>query len=485
MASTHRPLTVVGVMLAMFVAAMEATVVSTAMPTVVEKLGGIELYGWVSAAYMLTATVTMPLYGKLADLYGRKPVMLSGMALFVAGSMLSGLSQTMVQLIAFRAVQGVGAGGLQPVAMTIIGDVFRPAERARMQGLFGAVWGVAAMSGPLLGGLIVRALSWRWVFYINVPAAVVSAALLVTFFHEPVKKKDHALDVAGTMALASAVVAILLGASRVAPALTLPLGAMLLVGFVLVERRAREPVLSVALLARRIMAVSSVAGALVGSVMSSTLVYLPLYVQAVMGGTPTEAGATVAPMLIGWPIASTLSGRLLPRTGYRPLVRVGFSVVCGTSVMIALLLRARASTTALGATMFAMGAGMGLANTALLIAVQESASWEERGVATASTMFFRTIGGAIAVGALGAVLVAGVGEHVPASLLNELLGPEHGKGLDPAVLAQLADDLRGGLRHVFEVIAAMSVGAVGAGFLFPQRRLAQGETTPTPQLASE
>jgi EmrB/QacA subfamily drug resistance transporter len=476
MPKTHRPLTVVGVLLAMFMAAMEATVVGTAMPTVIEKLGGIEYYGWVGAVYMLTATVTMPLYGKLSDLYGRKPVMLLAMAVFLAGSMSSGLSHTMMQLIAFRAVQGIGAGGLQPVAITIVGDIFKPFERARIQGVFGAVWGVAGMSGPLLGGLIVDALSWRWVFFINVPFGVLSALLLTSFFHEPAQKKDHTLDIAGTGLLASAIVALLLGASRILPLLMLPLAAALLVGFVIVERRAREPVLSLALLRRRIMAVSSVAGALVGSVMSASVIYLPLYVQAVLEGTPTQAGGAVAPMLVGWPIASAVSGRLLPRTGYRPLVRVGFAIVTIASIAMALLLRHGAPAPVLGGAMFVMGSGMGLANTALLIAVQESASWEERGVATASTMFFRSIGGAVAVGALGAVLAAGMGDHVPAALLNELLGPEHGNTLDPAVMAELSGQLRDGLHRVFDVIATMSIAAFAAGLLFPQRKLSQPDS---------
>ena len=476
MPKTHRPLTVVGVLLAMFMAAMEATVVGTAMPTVVQKLGGIELYGWVGAVYLLTATVTMPLYGKLSDLYGRKPIMMLGMAVFLAGSVASGLSQSMMQLIVFRAIQGVGAGGLQPVAITIVGDIFKPAERARIQGVFGAVWGVAGMSGPLLGGLIVDALSWRWVFFINVPFGLLSALMLTMFFHEPIQKKEHTLDVGGTVLLASAVVALLLGASRFAPLLMLPLAALLLVGFVVVERRAREPVLSLSLLRRRIMAVSSVAGALVGSVMSSSVIYLPLYVQAVLAATPTQAGGAVAPMLVGWPIASAVSGRLLPKTGYRPLVRTGFAIVAVASIGVAVLLRRGVTAPVLGGAMFLMGCGMGLANTALLIAVQESASWEERGVATASTMFFRSIGGAIAVGALGAVLAGGMGDHVPAALLDQLLGPEHGRTLDPAVLSELSGHLREGLRHVFDVIAAMSLVAFAAGLLFPQKRLSQPDS---------
>jgi MFS family permease len=475
MPQTHRPLTVVGVLFSMFVAAMEATVVGTAMPTVVEKLGGIEYYGWVGAVYMLASTVTMPLYGKLSDLYGRKPVMLAAMAVFLAGSMASGLSQTMVQLIAFRAVQGLGAGGVQPIAMTIVGDIFKPAERARIQGIFGAVWGLAAMSGPLLGGLIVRVLSWRWVFYINLPFGVVSAALLVAFFHEPVEKKDHTLDIAGTALLTAAVVGLLLGAGRIAPAVTLPLSAVLLAAFLWVEQRAREPVLSLALLRRRIMAVSSFGSAALGAVMSATVIYLPLYVQAVLAGTPTAAGVTVSPMLVGWPLASAIGGRLLARTGYQPLVRGGFVAVMVSSVALAFLLRHGASPVALGAAMFAMGAGMGFANTSLIIAVQESSTWEERGVATAGALFFRSIGGTVAVGALGAVLSAGLGGDVPAALLNRLVGPEHGRGLDPSILARLSAGLQGGLWRVFDAIALLSVAAMAAGVLFPKRRLARAE----------
>lgn len=474
MRKTHRPLTVVGVLLSMFMGAMEATIVATAMPTAVQQLGGIQLYGWVGAVYLLTTTVTIPLYGKLSDLYGRKPIMMLGLVVFLVGSMASGLARTMVQLVIFRAIQGAGAGGLQPVSMTIIGDIFRPVERARMQGIFGAVWGVAAMSGPLLGGLIVHALSWRWVFFINLPAGILSACLIGVFFHEHAEKREHSLDVGGALLLTAAIVAALLGAGRFAPGIMFGLAALLLAAFVVLERRTAEPVLSLALLRRPIMSVSSAAGATMGAVMSSTVIYLPLYVQAVLAGTPTQAGATVAPMLIGWPIASTLSGRLLLRSGYRPLVRVGVSIMTAASLALALALRHDATSLVLGATMFVMGAGMGCANTALIIAVQESASWEERGVATASTLFFRTIGGALAVGALGAVLAAAMGPHVPAPLLNQLLSPEHGRGLDGNLLAQLSGALRSALERVFDVIAAISVAALAAALLFPRATMARG-----------
>lgn len=490
MKATHRPLTVVAVLLSMFMAAMEATVVATAMPTVVEKLGGIEYYGWVGAVYLLASTVTMPLYGKLADIFGRKPIMLLGLAIFLVGSTGSGLAVTMTQLIVLRAVQGIGAGGVQTVALTIVGDLFSPEERARIQGVFGAVWGIAGMSGPLLGGLIVNALSWRWVFFINLPFGILSAIVLIGFFHEKLDAAPHSqrgmrrLDVQGTVLLASAIVSLLLGAGRFHPLVTLPLAAALLFAFVAVERRAQEPVLSLELLRRPIVAVSSVTGALFGAVMSASVIYLPLFVQSVMSGTPTEAGGAVAPMLVGWPLASALSGRLLTKIGPRPLVRVGLAIVAVASVTIAIFLGANIGLFAIGATMFVMGCGMGLANTALLIAVQESASWKERGVATASTMFFRTIGGAIAVGALGALLAARLGDDVPMDSLNELLGPEHGRNLAPEKLMLLSLRLGGALHLVFQVIAATSVVALIAGLFFPKATLTKREQPP-PVLSAE
>jgi MFS family permease len=263
----------------------------------------------------------------------------------------------------------------------------------------------------------------------------------------------------------------------------LPLSVVLLAGFIWVECRVTEPVLSLSLLRRPIIGISSAAGAAVGAVMSSTVIYLPLYVQAVLGGTPTQAGATVSPILIGWPIASAIGGRLLPRTGYRPLVRTGFAIVMVMSITLAILMRHGASALPLGVTMFAMGAGMGAANSALIIAVQESAAWQERGVATASTIFFRTIGGAIAVGALGAVLAAGIGPSVPASVLNKLLAPDHG-GIEAGLAAHVAGTLSAGLHHVFDTIAVISVAALGAGLLFPHRRLSQSPV-PVDSLAGE
>src|SRR3954467_13889303 len=401
---TNRPLTVVSLLLSLSMAAMEMTVVSTAMPTVVGDLGGIHYYSWVFTAYLLTSTVTVPIYGKLADLYGRKPVLLAGIAIFLVGSMASGLAQGIGALIAFRALQGLGAGAMQPTTLTIVGDIYNLEERARMQGVFGAVWGVAGLVGALLGGIIVKYLSWRWVFFINVPAGIAAAALLMVSLHENVEHRQHSLDWAGSGLLIFCLTALLFGApGGRASAVGLPVAAVCLAIFFVVEGRAPEPVLPMDLFRQRVMAVATVAGALVGAGMISMVTYVPLYVQGVLGGSPTEAGSAITPMVIGWPIASAISGRVLPRVGFRPLVRWGLAISAVAAVALALLLRPGVSLHMPQAASALFGVGLGFANTALLIAVQTTVESRQRGVATASTMFARTIGGTPAVGVPGAV----------------------------------------------------------------------------------
>src|SRR5438067_3162081 len=422
-------------------AAMEMTVVSTAMPTVVGDLGGIHLYSWVFTAYLLTSTVTVPLYGKLADLYGRKPVLLGGIALFLVGSMASGLAQGIGALIAFRALQGLGAGAMQPTTLTIVGDIYNLEERARMQGVFGAVWGVAGLIGPLLGGIIVKYLSWRWVFFINVPAGIAAAALLVVPLHENVEHRRHSLDLAGAGVLTLGLAALLFGThGGVASAIGLPLAAVSLFAFFAIEKRAPEPVVPLDLFRQPVIGVATLAGALVGAGMISMVTYVPLYVQGVLGGSPTQAGSAITPMVIGWPIASAISGRALPRVGYRPLIHSGLAISAVAAIALALFLRPGASIHTPQAASALFGVGLGLANTALLIAVQTSVEWRQRGVATASTMFARTIGGTLAVGALGAILSAALlrGGSVASDAADRLLGPEHGAGLDPDLRRWLA-----------------------------------------------
>lgn len=478
---TNRPLTVVALLLSLSMAAMEMTVVSTAMPTVVGDLGGIHLYSWVFTAYLLTSTVTMPLYGKLADLYGRKPVLLAGIAVFLAGSMASGLAHSIGALIAFRALQGLGAGAMQPVTLTIVGDIYNLEERSRMQGVFGAVWGVAGLIGPLLGGVIVRYLSWRWVFFINVPAGIAAAALLVLALHEQVEPRRHSLDWAGAGFLMLGLVALLAGThGGRASAIGLPAAAFLLVLFYAVERQAKEPVLPLGLFRQPVMAVSTLLGALVGAGMISMVTYVPLYVQGVLGASPTAAGSAITPMVIGWPIASAIAGRSLPRVGFRPLIRGGLVVSALAAAALAFFLRPGASIHVAQVATALFGVGLGFANTSLLIAVQTSVEWRQRGIATASTMFARTIGGTLAVGALGGILAATLlsDASVPAGAADQLLGPAHGTGLDPTVLRALTASLQSGLGMVFWVIAGIAAGAAVASLAFPHLPVVSQPTGP-------
>jgi EmrB/QacA subfamily drug resistance transporter len=468
---TNRAVTVVGLVLALAMGALEATVVSTAMPSVVGDLGGIHLYAWVTTAYLLTVSVTVPLYGKLADVYGRKPVLLFGIAVFLLGSAASGAASSMTQLIAFRAVQGLGAGAMQPIALTVVGDIFDLEERARIQGVFGAAWGLFGMSGPALGGFFVKHLSWRWVFYINLPFGLASMLILVLALHEQVERRPRRLDVAGAVLLAAALAALLLVSSRsiagAAPYL-LPAFLVLSAVFFAVEQRAAEPVLPLPLFAQRLIGTASATGAIIGGAMLATVTYVPLFVQGVLRGDPTQAGSAFTPMLVGWPIASTLGGRMLPRVGFRPLIRAGLALTTIAGVFLALY-GERGGVRVLQAATGVFGVGMGLSNTALLIAVQTSVAWEQRGVATASTMFFRNIGGALAVSAMGgllnAVLLGTPG--VDADLASRVFSPEGLKSLARADLDRVSGALATGIGYVFWIVAGIALTAFVTSLWFP------------------
>lgn len=468
---TNRPLTLTALLLSLFMAAMEMTVVSTAMPTVVGDLGGIELYAWVFTAYLLSSTVMVPIFGKLADLYGRKPILLLGIVVFLIGSAASGLAQTMLQLVIFRAFQGIGAGAMQPIVLTVIGDMYSLEERAKVQGLTGGVWGFAGLIGPLLGGFIVHWLSWHWIFFLNIPFGIFAFVLIARFLHEDIERKEHSLDVLGATLLGAAVLSLLAGASGGDLGLwPLLLAAGLLAAFVYVEKRAKEPILPLELFAGKVIFLSSLAGVLVGGAMLACVTYVPLFVQGILGGTPTDAGEAITPMVVGWPIASTIGGRLVTRMGFQPLIRIGLGLTAIAAAGTALFFSPTVNMRVIQILMFVFGAGMGFANTALLLAVQTSVDWRQRGVATASTMFFRTIGGALAVGALGGVLTASLSADptLPKGASAQLLGPEQGAGLPAEILRSLSAALESALHINFWAIAALAAAAFAVGLFFPK-----------------
>ncbi len=463
-----------GVMAALAVAALDSTVVSTAMPTIIGDLGGLSQYGWVFSAYLLASTVTVPLYARLADMYGRKPVFLAGIALFVGGSMLSGLASTMTMLIVFRTIQGLGAGAVQPIAFTIAGDVFESEQRARIQGLFSGVWGAAAVVGPAIGSIITTTVGWRWVFFVNAPVGLLAAVLIARFLHERVEHHRHRLDLVGAGILTLGLVSLLFAAVEggelwgwTSPA-TLGLvvaSFALLAAFVVFERRVPEPLIDLDLLRIPVIAAGLAIGGLSGVVMFSLSTYVPPLVQGVMGGTALQAGVAVAAMSIGWPIGSIVGGRALLRFGARPTVLVGMAMlVAGTIVVTLAILPGSLGGGLVVASLgeAVTGLGMGLSSTTILVMVQGSVPWQRRAVATGLVQFSRTIGGAMGVGLLGGLVTAAAG-NASGVVLDPI-----GRNLIPAAqLAAMRSSLSGGLEWVFVIVAidAVVVAAVALRFM--------------------
>jgi EmrB/QacA subfamily drug resistance transporter len=460
----------------MFLAALEATAVGTALPTLVADLGGVSRYSWVFSAYLLAATTTVPMYGKLADLYGRRLIFTIAISLFLLGSVLCGTASSINQLILYRAIQGLGAGGVMPVAITLMADIYTLEERGKMQGLFSAVWATSSLVGPAAGGLITDFLSWRWVFYINIPFGIAAVVLLRAFLKEEGGRRQHQLDYLGTISLTLSV-AILLLALLEGPELwgwgdARTLGMMLiaalgLVFFLWQENRAPEPMLPLELFKIRVIAVASLGGLLMGTLMYCAAAFVPMYAQGVLGGTAIDAGMTLAPMSIGWPIASTTSGWLLMRFGYRPFILMGASFgILGCMVLATA--DPASGRLPIMAAMFLLGLGLGFSSTPYLLAVQNAVPWNRRGVATSSVQFFRSIGGAIAVAALGAILNLELAQRVgPEVDPNVALNPTLRAAYPAESLDSLVKALDSGLGTIFLVMAAMAMGGLLVSLFFP------------------
>jgi len=402
-----------GIMLSIFLAAIESTVVATAMPTVVASLGGIRIYSWVFSGFLLTQTVTMPLWGRFSDLYGRRPVYLVGLATFLVGSALSGASQNMVQLILFRMVQGLGAGALMTLGYTIIGELFGLERRARMQGYISSVWGLASLMGPWAGGLLTDHVSWRWVFYLNLPFGAVAMALIagaLTAASKPARRP--VVDGAGVGLFAAGVSALLLGIveagrvgswSQIEVVGLLSLSVIVLAAFVAVERRAVEPIVPLRLFKNRMVLAAVVTRFLAGMAMFGALSFVPLFLQSVTGASATRAGLVLTPFVLGWVVMSVVSARLVLRVGYRTVVVIGMA-----SLTVAFLLFRRWSVTlSTGSAMVDVllaGIGMGMVVVPMLIAVQSVVARSDLGAATSLTQFFMSIGGALGLSLMGAVM---------------------------------------------------------------------------------
>src|SRR4051812_11531752 len=477
-----------GLLLVMLLAALDSTIVSTALPTIVGDLGGLEHLAWVVTGYLLAQTIVTPIYGKLGDLYGRKIVLQSAVVLFLAGSALCGLSRTMMQLVAFRALQGLGGGGLMVTSQAVGGDIIPPRDRGRYQGIFGAVFGLASIAGPLLGGYFTTHLSWRWIFYINLPLGIVALVVLAATLPARSERRSHAVDYAGAALLAVVLSAITIvadlggGIYPWSSPLILGLIAAAAAGlalFIVIERGAQEPVLPPRLFANRSFSITSIVGLIVGFAMFGSITYFPVFLQVVRGVSPTASGMQMLPMMGGMLVTSMLSGQLISRTG-----RYKLFPILGTGIMTAglfLLSRLSLDTGAFvtSAYILLLGVGLGLVMQVLVIAVQNAVDYHDLGVATSGATLFRLIGGSFGTAVLGAIfaarLTANLARSMPAGA-----GPLSGAGrmstealanLPPAVRTAYSLAFTDSLNTVFLVAAVVCAAGFLFAWLLPERPL--------------
>jgi EmrB/QacA subfamily drug resistance transporter len=478
-------ITLVGVAMAILMASLEGTVVGTAMPTVVSTLGGIEIYGWVFAAYILASTVMTPVWGKLADLIGRRPAMFGGLALFIIGSALSGAAHSMPQLIGFRIIQGLGAGAIFPIGMTIASDLLTMEQRAKTVPLFAGMWALASLIGPAAGGYLTKYWSWRACFYLTIPFGLLSAGMIGWAYRERFQRRAKVIfDYAGTVTVSVALILALLVVERgpefpwaisvVAVVLCLALLAL----FIRIERRHPEPLFPLELLHSRIVAVAMLHGFFVMMALVGAMSFLPLFVQGVIGTDAAEAGKVLTPLIVPWVLTAIIGGRLIIRFGYRPLVLVGMaSMLVGS----ALLANVSTATTrlSLSVDVIFMGIGGGLTVATLLLGAQHGVPRSQIGITTANVQFARSIGAAFGTGIMGALLnwrlrnwLAGAPEEIARvvghSQIGSLVRPETRASLSPAAASFLQNALASSLRAAFIFILAAVIAATITGLFVPR-----------------
>jgi EmrB/QacA subfamily drug resistance transporter len=421
----RRPLVLASIMASMAMIAIEATIVSTAMPQIAAQLGDIQLYAWVFGSFLLTQTAMTVVFGKLADTYGRKPIMLIGIVIFLVGSVLCGFAWSMPSLILFRLVQGIGAGAIQPVGLTVVGDLYSVEERGKIQGYLASVWGVSSVAGPFVGGLLVENLGWAWIFWINIPIGLLAGAGFIAFLKEDVERKSRSLDVSGAALFILAVASLMYalteagGGDGTMAAVAALVCAVSMALFLVQERRASDPMIALGLWTRRIIATVNAATLLSGMVMIGLTTFLPMFVQGVLGQSALIAGLTLTVMVLGWPVGATLAARNFKRFGLRPTLMFGAMLLpLGASVLLFLEPGSSPKLAALGSIV--IGLGLGFFSTSAIVIVQTSVGWADRGSATASNIFSRNLGNTLGATVLGAVfnltLAAGGGGAAPVEL---------------------------------------------------------------------
>jgi len=446
-------------MVATFLSAIEGTIVSTATPAIVNKLGGIELIGWVFAIYLLTSAVTTPIFGKLADLFGRKKIFIIGTSLFLIGSMLCGLSQSMGQLIVFRGIQGIGAGAVIPITFTIIGDIFTFEQRAKVQGLFSSVWGIAGLFGPLVGGFLVDFVSWHWIFFLNLPFGLIAIWIIGKHLEERIEKQKRKIDYGGaiTFTIGSTALLYLLlsgGSSfqwNSVMTYVLLVVVILFIGvFIRIQMKHPVPLIPIKLFQNREILIPNLVSFLASIILIGLTTYIPLWIQNVLHQGATFSGFILLPMSIGWPLGATIGSRYLIKVGPKPVSLIGISLLTLASLTLPLITTSSPIWMMVG-IIFVMGLGFGLSITTFTIVVQSAVGWELRGAATSSNTFVRTLGQAIGVAVLG-------------SFLNQQIG-------STPTSASLAT----GIHDIFLIMAGIAVISLAVTFLVPKKRREEEE----------
>ncbi|WP_026973696.1 MDR family MFS transporter [Alicyclobacillus contaminans] len=474
--TTNRRLVTLGMLVAILLVAIDVTVVGTAMPKIVADLGGLESFSWVFAIYTLTTSVTTPIYGKLADLYGRKVIFTVGVILFLIGSALSGLSHSMSQLIWFRGLQGIGAGAVMPLTFTIIGDLFPGEQRARMQGLFSSIWGIAGLLGPLVGGFFVDNVTWQWIFYINIPVGIVSLVLVWVALHEKFEKKARRhIDVGGaltfTIGVSALLYALLNGGQKYAWDSAAIIGLFVLAVlalalFVWIEARVQEPMLPLFLFKHRVILMSNLVGFLTSCVLIGLTAYLPYWIQDIIGFSATSSGLTLMPLSIAWPIGATLAGRYMYRVGSKLTAVAGTLLITAGAIWLACITLVSPAWMFV-AVMVLSGLGMGYATTPITVLIQSAVGWNLRGAATASSTFVRSLGQTVGIAILGTMFNQSLASYAKAHLQHQNGIPQGDVStvLQPAAVQRLPQNVQNLLHQVLAhglhtVFVAMLVGAI-------------------------
>lgn len=475
---TSRPLVVASVMASMAMVAIEATIVSTAMPQIVSQLGGLRLYSWVFSSFLLAQTAMTVVFGKLADLYGRKPAVLAGIVIFVAGSIGAGCAWSMSAMIAFRLIQGIGAGAIQPVTITIIGDLYPVHERGKVQGWLASVWALSAVLGPMAGGILIRDLSWSWIFWMNVPIGALSAFGFVLYLHEHERRARPSIDMGGAALFTVAIGALMMALTDAGSAddaratLELALFAVCAILFVWQERRAADPMISFALWTHRPIAAANAATVFCGIALMGLTTFLPMYVQGVLQRSPVVAGLALTMIMLGWPSGATLAARTFNRVGLRRVL-IGGSFFLPVGAIAFMLLNPGSSPVLAGAGSLLMGLGMGTSSVCSLVLIQEIVSPAERGSATASNLFARNLGSTLGATVFGAVLNYGLrhSPYLPAGGADELRHVLDAPGGQVGADASVRLALQQSLHLTFVALLAVAIAVVVSMLFVPKVKI--------------